>query len=97
MRIGLSTYRSFTLAALVLVVCRALEDIIDPFYGEHVPRQQGGFWRHSFRDLGQQQSRSAMRIPARFFVVRSLIQSATLDTEVVVVVVVVVVVLLLLL
>ncbi|CAN0404371.1 unnamed protein product, partial [Ectocarpus sp. 12 AP-2014] len=32
---------------------RALEDIIDPFYGDDVPRQQGGQWRQSFRDLEQ--------------------------------------------
>ncbi|CAM9422985.1 unnamed protein product [Ectocarpus sp. 13 AM-2016] len=32
---------------------RALEDIIDPFYGNDVPRQQGGQWRQSFRDLEQ--------------------------------------------
>ncbi len=45
--------------------CRGLEDIIDPFYGEHVPRQQGGLWRHSFRDLERQHSRLAMRMPPR--------------------------------
>eukprot|EP00903_Cladosiphon_okamuranus_P008907 g8526.t1 len=32
---------------------RALEDIIDPFYGDDVPRQHGGPWRQSFRDLEQ--------------------------------------------
>ncbi|CAM9688354.1 unnamed protein product [Ectocarpus fasciculatus] len=32
---------------------RALEDIIDPFYGDDVPRQHGGSWRQSFRDLEQ--------------------------------------------
>ncbi|CAM9359053.1 unnamed protein product [Hapterophycus canaliculatus] len=30
---------------------RALEDIIDPFYGDDVPRQQGGGWRQPFLDL----------------------------------------------
>lgn len=32
---------------------RALEDIIDPFYGDDVPRQHGGAWKHSFQDLEQ--------------------------------------------
>lgn len=29
----------------------ALDDIIDPFYGDEVPRQQGKAWRLSFSDL----------------------------------------------
>lgn len=32
--------------------CRsALEDIIEPFYGDDVPRQHGGAWRQSFEAL----------------------------------------------
>lgn len=53
----------FSLSALLawcLVRFRALEDIIDPFYGDDVPRQHGGPWRQSFRDL--EQSRSAMPV-----------------------------------
>ncbi|CAM9600336.1 unnamed protein product [Scytosiphon promiscuus] len=30
---------------------RSLEDIIDPFYGDDVPRQHGGHWRQPFLDL----------------------------------------------
>ena len=37
----------------------AMEDIIVPFYGDDVPRQNGGLWRQSFQDL-EHQSRSAM-------------------------------------
>lgn len=46
--------------AWCLVRFRALEDIIDPFYEDDVPRQHGGPWRQSFRDL--EQSRSAMPV-----------------------------------
>lgn len=44
--------------SLLAIGCRALEDIIDPFYGHDVPRQHGGPWRQSFEDL--EQSRSAI-------------------------------------
>lgn len=45
----------------VLLHGRALEDIIDPFYGDDVPRQQGGAWRQSFQDL--EKSRLVMNEP----------------------------------
>lgn len=43
-------------ARLLFLRFRALEDIIDPFYGDDVPRQHGGTWRQSFRDLEQSRS-----------------------------------------
>ncbi|CAN0467711.1 unnamed protein product, partial [Discosporangium mesarthrocarpum] len=41
---------------------RALDDIIDPFYGADVPRQHGGHWRKAFlscREGNKEQGRAS--------------------------------------